>query len=121
MSVDHAVEKVSERSQVLFAGGDTGIFFLQLVEILADVPRRDRDQLDATFFHGCQKSFDGDEVRFTGVFVSNAAEEKFVRGEDGRLAGTRDDLRQLVAEGDGKVLSSRNELAGSLGDGFMRF
>jgi hypothetical protein len=80
--------------QVLLAGGNAETLLAQSVEVLADVFGSDPREFESPLLAPGKKPIDGAPVGGPGVLIANAAIEKLLGGEDGRLASALNDIRQ---------------------------
>lgn len=82
------MEEVAQRGEVLLAG-DAG-FLAERSQVLADVTQRNSDELRPRCSYQAMPS----------VLIPDRHVEEFFGGEDGRLSGAVDDVRQLADVGD---------------------
>ena len=80
---------------MLLARGDAG-FLAERGQVLADIFGSDADELEPSLFTPGEKPIDGVAIGATRVLIPDRTVEKFFGGEDGRLAGTVNDVRQRV-------------------------
>jgi hypothetical protein len=80
--------------QVLLAGGDAETLLAQPVEVLADIFGCDPGEFESPLLAPGEKAVDGSPIGRPGMLVADAAVEKLLGGEDGRLASSLNDIRQ---------------------------
>lgn len=82
---------------MLLAGGDSG-FLDKRSQVLPDMFRRDTHELESAFLTPGEKLGNGVAIGATGVLIPDRPVEKLLSGEDDRLAGAVDNVRQLTGD-----------------------
>ena len=95
VAADQGVEEMPQGGQVQLAGSDREVFLAQLVEVLADVLRRNALERQAALLASCEEALDRRAVGVAGVLIAKGGVEELLGREDGRRSGLADERRQI--------------------------